>query len=237
MKKETIIGLVVNALFFILISVANYNYMVLDVSGYITKSIASILFVLCGVFNLVYSICLKKTEYIKFAIVMVLGLIFACLGDILLIDYFIIGAASFAVGHIFYFFAFSVLIKFKPKDLYFGSGIFVLGLILLLVYPFNFDGMLPLVIVYALIISMMLGKAISNAFDKNSNKLLNIIIAIGAFLFFFSDLMLVFDIWGGGSIIFDYLCLGTYYPAEFVLASSIFLVSFVFNNKKEKNNI
>ena len=236
MKKENLIGIIVNVLFFVLISIANYNYMALDVSAYITKSIASILFVLCGVFNLIYSLCLKKNAYVKFMIIMVIGLVFACLGDILLIEYFIIGAVSFAIGHVFYFVAFSTLHKLNLRDFIFGGTVFALGLILLLVYPFEFKGMLPLVIVYALIISMMLGKAISNIFSKNNNKILSIVIAVGAFLFFFSDMMLVFDIWGNGSIIFDYLCLGTYYPAEFILALSLFLISFVFN-KQEKGSV
>lgn len=235
MKKETIIGLVVNTIFFLLISIANYNYIVLDVSSYITKSIASILFVLCGLFNLVYSLCLNKKEFLKFSIIMVTGLVFACIGDILLIDYFVFGAISFAIGHVFYFIAFTKISKINIRDFIIGGIIFVVGLLIIIIYPFNFNGMLPLVIVYALIISMMLGKAISNVFDKNTNSILNIIITIGAFLFFFSDLMLVFDIWGGGSIIFDYLCLGTYYPAEFVLGFSIFLGSFIFKDTNKLN--
>jgi len=229
MKKEIVFGIVINALFFVLICIANYNFLVLDVSSYITKTIASVLFVLCGVFNLCFALCLKKTDNLKFSIIMVIGLVFACAGDILLIDYFVIGAISFAIGHIFYFISFAMLVKINWRDFAVGGAIFVVGLLVLLLYPFEFNGMLPLVIAYALIISMMLGKAIANIFDKNSNRILNIIIAIGAFLFFFSDLMLVFDIWGNGKIIFDYLCLATYYPAEFVLGFVIFLASFVFN--------
>ena len=231
MKKENVIGLVVNAVFFVLICIANYNFLVLDVSSYITKSIASVLFVLCGVFNLIYALCLKKSNNLKFAIIMVIGLVFACAGDILLIDYFIIGAISFAIGHIFYFIAFSTIVKINWRDFAVGAVIFIIGLFILLFYPFKFNGMLPLVIAYALIISIMLGKAIANILDKNSNRILNIIIAIGAFLFFFSDLMLVFDIWGNGNIIFDYLCLATYYPAEFILGFTILLISFIFDNK------
>jgi len=232
MKKEIVIGIIINTIFFVLISIANYNFITLDITPYITKTIASILFLLCGLFNLIYIIIVKNNEYRKFAIIMVVGLAFACAGDILLIDFFPVGAASFAIGHIFYFAAFCVLSKVHWLDIAIGGGIFAASLLLLLLYPFEFNGMLPLVIPYALIISLMLGKAVSNLFVKSKNRLLNIIITIGAFLFFFSDMMLVFYNWGGKVIIFDHLCLATYYPAEFILACSLFLVA-IFNRKKK----
>lgn len=230
MKKSTIAMIVVNTIFFVLISIANYNFITLDITAYITKTIASVLFVLCGLCNLAYLCFIKDNVFKKFAIIMTIGLAFACAGDILLIDFFPIGAGAFAVGHVFYFVAFCVLAKIHWRDFAIAGGIFAGAILLLLLYPFEFNVMLPLVIPYALVISLMLGKAMSNVFSGNKNRLLNIVLAIGAFLFFFSDMMLVFDNWGGGGRIFDYLCLGTYYPAEFILASSIFL-SLILPNK------
>ena len=44
---------------------------------------------------------------------------------------------------------------------------------------------------------------------------------IGSFLFFFSDLMLLFNEFAGAPFITDILCLYTYYPAQILLAYSI----------------
>ena len=73
--------------------------------------------------------------------------------------------------------------------------------------------------IYALIISLMVGKAVSNlSREKNAT---NMAISIGSILFCVSDFMLMFDKFGSvpGT---SYLCLGTYYPAQFILAFSLF---------------
>ena len=75
-------------------------------SKYITKSAASFCFVLIGFINLLYCIKNKQIGNIKFMILLALGLVFAMLGDIFLIEYFIIGAILFAVGHILFMISF-----------------------------------------------------------------------------------------------------------------------------------
>ena len=102
------------------------------------------------------------------------------------------------------------------------TGIFTFALTVINLTPFLDFGssfMKSICSVYALIISMMVGKAVSNFLeDKNtSNKM----IVIGSILFFVSDMMLMLDKFGSvpGT---SYLCLGTYYPAQFVLAYSMF---------------
>ena len=72
---------------------------------------------------------------------------------------------------------------------------------------------------YAIVISFMIGKTISNLIKENN--ITNKVIAIGSLLFFISDLMLMLDVFGGISVS-GYLCLATYYPAQFILAFSIF---------------
>ena len=73
---------------------------------------------------------------------------------------------------------------------------------------------------YALIISLMVGKAISNLLKEKNATYMTIV--IGSTLFFVSDLMLMLDKFGNipGT---SYLCLGTYYPGQFVLAFSLFI--------------
>lgn len=178
---------------------------------------------LCGVFNIIYVFCVQKFKRnVPFAVSMMLGLIFACLGDILLIDHFVIGAGLFAIGHIFFFVAFVCLTGFKLRDFLIGLGIFAIVLCLVLFCPdFDFEDKKILVIAYALVISFMIGKAIGNVFIPE-NRNVHLLIMSGASLFFFSDFMLMLFLFAGKIAVFDILCLATYYPAEFLLAFSIF---------------
>ena len=196
----------------------------------LAKSIASSLFVLLGLVNLIYVIK-NKTQYLKFSIILFIGLIFAMLGDIVLQLHFISGAILFAIGHILFFCAYCTIIRFKPKDLLYGLAIFIPVLALILFLPiFDFgDIVMKLVcIIYALIISAMTSKAISNYLQDKS--LLNLIVLIGSSLFIFSDFMLLFDVFSELSSVFGILCLATYYPAEFLLAHSIMSTTIKLNN-------
>ena len=74
---------------------------------------------------------------------------------------------------------------------------------------------------YALIISLMVGKAISNFVKERT--VLTATVLVGSILFFFSDLMLVFDWFMGIGRIAALLCMSTYYPAECILAFSSWL--------------
>ena len=187
------------------------------------KSITSLCFVALGVVNLVYAIK-NKTANFKFCVLMLVGLFFAMLGDIVLDikGMFIYGALLFAVGHVFYFVSYCQLISFKWKDLIYGAAIFVPATLLITLAPFfDFGGILMEIVCvfYAVIISCMVGKAISNyVADK---KLLHLLLLIGSCLFFFSDLMLLLNVFGNMPRVIGILCLATYYPAECVLACSI----------------
>ncbi|MBQ3047627.1 MAG: lysoplasmalogenase, partial [Clostridia bacterium] len=104
---------------------------------------------------------------------------------------------------------------------------------------FNFDEAIMMIVclVYALIISLMVGKTISNLITQKS--LLNIVLVIGSILFFISDLMLLLNVFGGLPEITDILCLATYYPAQCFLAFSILVSSNIFkhnSNQKEGLN-
>ena len=83
-------------------------------------------------------------------------------------------------------------------------------------------------IVYSLIISKMLGKAIGN-FVRERN-FVNVTIAVASVLFFFSDLMLVLDWFIGLWRWTDNACMGTYYPALCFLALSM-CIKTIKNNK------
>lgn len=195
--------------------------------GLLIKTVASLIFVIVGFINLIYLLKHKKIRSLS-AYLLCIGLCFAALGDIFLEIEFIVGAALFAVGHVFYFVSYCKLAKFQWKDLIFSALIFIPSLLIIMLVPiFDFGGALMQVVccVYALIISLMVGKAIANYLKEKS--ILNLIILLGSALFFFSDFMLLFSVFSDISILFFVLCLTTYYPAEFLLAYSIL---------KHKNN-
>lgn len=192
----------------------------ITLGGLAVKATTSIFFVLLGLVNLSYAILAKQP--LKFPMIMAVGLCFAMLGDILLNIEFIVGALFFAVGHIWFFIAYNFLQKFKLTDFIYGLAIFVPAIVFILCMPFlDFGGLLMQVIVvcYALIISLMVGKSIANLVQQPNCQ--NILIVIGSILFFFSDLMLLLNVFGNLSPVFDVLCLATYYPAECILATAI----------------
>lgn len=195
----------------------------ISLGGILAKGLTSGLFVILGLMNLIYLIVSKRKD-LKFPSIMLCGLVFAMLGDIILNIHFIAGALLFAIGHVFYFVAYCFILKFKWIDLVFGFAIFIPSLLFITLVPiFDFGGVLMEIIcvVYALVISLMVGKALSNFIREKNTK--NLLILIGSILFFFSDLMLLLNVFGSLGKAVDILCLATYYPAEILLAFSIFL--------------
>lgn len=216
MKK---LFLMVNAIMLTFILIFDVYYMVRG--GLFFKAVASIMFVVAGVINLTY--CIKEKMNLKFPIWMIVALIWAMLGDILLLFNFYLGVVTFAVAHIFYFVSYCMFEKINGRDFLCGIIISVITLPIILFTPFlNFESALMqgVCCAYAIIISLMVGKAISNLLKENN--IVNMIIVIGSVLFFISDFMLMLSLFGDISVA-SYLCLGTYYPAQFLLAFSLFV--------------
>lgn len=186
--------------------------------GLYLKGIASAFFVAIGGVN-VWFAYKNSSSNKKYLIMMIFGLFFGMLGDILLNIEFIVGAVFFAVGHVFYFIAFCCLLKFKWYDLIAG-GVVAAGVLMFMNLSSIFVWSTLMQVAcncYAVIIAFMFGKAIAN-FIRERN-LINLLIMVGTFLFVFSDLMLLF---GGfttlSGMVFDHYCLATYYPAQALLA-------------------
>ena len=186
------------------------------------KGVTSGWFVLIGIVNIVF---VRKSgmKAAGFPAMMMTGLSLCWIADIVLNITFIPGALIFAVGHVFYFIAYSRLIKFEKSDLIPSVIIFVCAASLVLFVPI-FDFGIPLmqyiILAYALIISLMVGKAISNM--RREKTSLTKLIVFGSILFFFSDLMLLLCYFAGAPQITDSLCLFTYYPGQYLLAHSIY---------------
>lgn len=184
----------------------------------IFKTLASVGFVILGAINLVYAV--KNKHNLKFPITMLVALFFAMLGDILLDIEFLVGAIFFAIGHIGFIISYFFLEKFHWLDAVIGGALAICSALLVALLPiFNFGSVAfeVVIVVYAVIISLMLGKAISN-FARNRN-LTNLIVALGSLLFFVSDLMLLLGSFGGINV--SCMCLATYYPAEVLLSLSV----------------
>ena len=185
------------------------------------KCICSGGFALMGVLNLVYALAAGR-QGMAIYVSMAAGLVLAMLGDVLIGYDFIVGAGTFALGHVCFVVAYCFMQRLRGADLIIGGGIFAAAAIFLLVCPlliFDPPFFRVVCLVYALIISAMLGKAVGNFLRVRTWGFG--IIALASVLFFFSDLMLVFDWFIGLWSWTDHACMGTYYPALCLLALSM----------------
>lgn len=220
MKK---VMLLINVLFLIAICIGNYFY--ITIGGLLIKSITSILFAGLGLLNMGYAIRNTNKNH-RFYILMCVGLFLAMLGDIFLEINFIFGASLFALGHIGFLLAYSILRKFKILDIIINLIIFISVASFILFSPIvviNDPIMKCVCLIYAFIISIMLGKALGN-FISHPN-FVNGVIAFGSLLFTISDFMLLLNMFVGLWSWTGKVCLATYYPAEWLLAYSMYALS------------
>ena len=224
--------LIINIVFSIVIIVCGnlfYNHIA------VAKTIGSILFVVQCLVNIILGKVLFNKDKNVFVWILLLAQIFACAGDIVLEINFANGAIVFGIGHVLFLVAFYVLNKFNWKDLPFILCLVVIVVLLLTLYPnFDFKGMKAVIYAYGVIISIMLGKAISNCFSSLDNKV-KYPILIGALLFYLSDLFLLFYKFAGIDGFTRFLCLHLYYPANCILAFCAFLS--IFSSKKNKADV
>lgn len=189
------------------------------------KGSASACFTAVALVNLAY--CFKNGAKKTFPVLMAIGCIVAMAGDVVIYNtaeiWFISGAALFAVAHVLYVAAYYTVCGFCPVDLIVSAIIFVpSGLFITLAPIFDFGGALmeTVCVVYALILSLMVGKALADLRQKTA---FSVVIAVGSVLFFVSDLMLLINMFSSVHVLPRILCLATYYPAQFLLAFSLVL--------------
>ena len=222
MKATQKLMLACNAVIICAVFALNYVYQS-NGFDFTLKCICSASFAALGLINLVYALLTKRTNK-RFYVSMAAGLVLACLGDVLIGYDFIVGAATFALGHVCFVIAYCFLQRMRALDLTISGGLFLACLLFLLLCPlltFEVPVFRIVCIVYALIISTMLGKAAGNFIRAKS--LISGVMAGASFLFFFSDLMLVFDWFIGLWSWTDHACMGTYYPALCFLAVAMCL--------------
>lgn len=186
------------------------------------KGATSVWFVLMGLLNLLYA-KYRAPKNFRFLLWIEAGLVLGMCADVLLECWMILGILSFALGHICYLIGFYTLEKPKWKDL-----IILLPATLISVYvaagmPYvQIDD--PVIqkfaIVYAIIIGCMLGKSIVNIRIRKSTFLW--LLLLGSVMFWFSDVMLAINMFGPGGRVTWVLCSYVYWPAQNLLAHSMF---------------
>ena len=186
------------------------------------KGVTSTWFFLHGIINLVYA---KKKGFreTKVLNIIEIGLFLGMFADVLLGINFMVGVAAFALGHVFYIVAYNMIEKPRLKDLIFVLPISAISIFIVMGTPFiNVEDpiMEKVLIAYAIIISWMLGKALSNL--KASKNTFTWIMGVGSLLFLFSDLILAIDMFGESSRLTWILCSYTYWPAQHLLAQSMY---------------
>lgn len=216
------------------ILIINYITLVINIAlaisyatygGLFLKAMTSFSFVFTGILNM---ICVKVYNITKVnvAFIMLIGMFFGMCGDVFINLEFIPGAVVFAFGHVFYFVAYNKVDRMCKKD-FIGAMVlaFVTAAFLFLTPIFDFGGIVfsVVIFVYCIIISMMTSKAVMNF--KRNDSVSNKFWAIGSIMFFFSDIMLVLDLFADTPKITIFLCLLTYFPAQWVLAHGVYKLS------------
>ena len=216
MKTLSMINIAITVAVFI----GNYFYQSLGFN-YTLKIICSSGFAIMGVLNMLYA--RKHIEDKKVMLFMTLGLVFAFLGDVAINPNFILGVIFFALGHVFFVVSYLAYRKMDKLDIMLsvGLGTFSVGFILLFPYIlFEVAVLKYVVLVYAVIISVMVGKSVGNALQDKSN--FTKMIAVGSLLFFVSDMMLLLawfsTIEGRWT---SNVCMGVYYPGLCLLAGAM----------------
>ena len=203
-------------------------------SDYICKQIASINICVLALLNLLINIIFCKRKNLIVCLFIFLGVVIGSLGDLLIGANFILGGILFAVGHLLYIVALYFLSKFTWKEIVVAILVIAISMVVIFVPYINYGNYLILIVSYAIILSFMLSKCVSN-FLFNKKNSLNIVLFIAGLLFYFSDMMLLLYAFKGADYIFDQLCLLMYLPAQIMFAFSIFVASQNNKNKIAKN--
>lgn len=194
----------------------------LNFGGLWLKGLTSLGFVVQGGGNHLFGRDRLQGSRKQFSALMVWGLFLCFVADIVINLDFMSGAVVFAVGHVCYLLAYCRLSPMESRDLKIGSAIFAVSALILLGLPMlDFgSGLMKLVcILYALVISLMVGKAVGS--HLRLREPMTLLLAAGSVLFFLSDLMLLLDVFADAPRITTWLCLLFYYPAQCLLAGAL----------------
>lgn len=197
------------------------------------KGAASLCFAIMACVNMIYALRCGGSDR-QFAVFVAVGHVISMGADVVLNLTFIPGAAMFAAAHVCYIIGYCFHMRFGMRDVLCTLPFIAFAIIFIKLPIFDFGGMSMeiLCIIYGVIISLMVGKAFSNL--TRERCMTNSVLVCGSILFYFSDMMLVADVFSGGSDIADTLCVSTYYAGQCLIACSIFLATERAKEKKEQ---
>lgn len=165
------------------------------------KALTSLFFVLAGVCGYIKY---KDKERRLFSGPVCIALIFSMAGDVLLaVDrnrgiFFVLGVVSFAAAHVMFSFSFCRMCAVKKKDMVCTAVLFAGLALVLMTGDFEFQGLLPVLLGYAAVISFMLVKALSLWRCRQRNKKVSVLVMLGGVLFLLSDVVLLYWLFGMG---------------------------------------
>ncbi|MBR1693024.1 MAG: lysoplasmalogenase [Lachnospiraceae bacterium] len=163
----------------------------------VLKTTASLFFVLAGLTGY-----LKRRENRRFSGIVLAALLCSMAGDVLLaLDQdqglmFILGVASFAAAHVLFSVAFCKASRVQKRDLAATVILFALLFVLLQVGTFDFQGLFPVLLGYAAVISFMTIKALSLWRCRKGREQGVYLLMAGGVLFLISDMVLLFWLFG-----------------------------------------
>lgn len=160
---------------------------------YIYKPTAIILVILIAGLSLIG----PNNQHLGYHMGIIVGLIFSLAGDIALMFIssleFLSGLVFFLIAHVIYFIVFTLHSGFVPSD---WNWAVILMLLAILIYGYLYSSMgkmkLP-VMIYVLVINFMMHRALSTFSGSFFNLSQALAIALGAGLFYLSDLILAIN--------------------------------------------
>ncbi len=186
------------------------------------KGFTSFWFVALGMSNLLFARRCGCADLGIFRWILA-GLILGMLADIFLGIAFLLGVVAFALGHGCYLIAFFKLGRPCRRDFFCILPSVILTYIICFCTPFirvEDPVMRCFLAAYCLILGTMLGKALSNYLGEKST--FRCFLLLGAFLFWFSDLILGIDMFGRSSRLTWVLCSYSYWPAQAMTAHALY---------------
>lgn len=195
------------------------------------KTIASLLFVTLGLLCFLHS---KRSSY---ALLVMVALVFGLFGDVFLELqpvfskkknlFFLLGLSAFFIGHVFYVVAFLKIAPFTILHPIVFAATFCVALLLKAIFKVDPQKMLPPVLAYLTVISLMVAAAFGVAFSNglSPQNPIRVMLPLSALLFLISDAVLAYIYYGKTKAKpLVAINLSTYYAAQILLALTILFV-------------
>ena len=187
----------------------------------ISKTITSLMFILTAFCAIKES----EKQNKKYAVFIFLGFCFCTMGDICIEfeSLFVIGIIGPALAHISDTVAYFRLGPVKKINLIVSVIVLTICLVTIFGYRgFDFGTLKPAVIIYAFIISVMVGKSFSILEYKDVSQKTVCLTLLGSLLFFISDYILIFSIFVPGEPVLPHVIDNIiYYTGQGFLALSL----------------